>query len=429
MKYLKHFFIAIIIFSILFIWYQKLNENDNENVQVETSETNLDIDNIQNENVSKINFVEEIVIENKEPIEIKQSFTNKKLYKIDELTYKDDKWKLYVRKENEEIMWYQCWYYQEWYYDVYWTSNSSWLDCISLPTNAFITLEEAKKAIINTWRIEKIYKMKWINLETENFKDKTFVIEWKRIFLWDITDHNYFIFENINLYSQLYFLLFNSKQIKQNSKLFILNETWTNTFLVFQLFDDYKEMIEYIDKVSDKYYELSKQVTVPIKTISKKEYTLAQIYTIVLQNLTYCDECLEWWEKIYDWMNWIKTLYNKTWVCDWIVKAIYYVMKKAGYTIYKESWLWCSWNSCENHAWFKVNYSFVQKSTWKKVNLVRYYDPTFDLSTVDKDRWDVFQLWRTENQWWLIYYYMVPYFSKTAKEFNTNHFKDVFNTK
>jgi hypothetical protein len=51
----------------------------------------LDIDNIQNENVSKINFVEEIVIENKEPIEIKQSFTNKKLYKIDELTYKDEK--------------------------------------------------------------------------------------------------------------------------------------------------------------------------------------------------------------------------------------------------------------------------------------------------------------------------------------------------
>ena len=152
----------------------------------------------------------------------------------------------------------------------------------------------------------------------------------------------------------------------------------------------------------------------------------------MINNIDYCFECTdEWKSDIYEWMNWILTMKNKKWVCDWIVKSIIYVMEEWWYKIKKETWLWCSEKWCENHSWFVSNYSKTKKD-WTKYQIKKYYDPTWDLQTENEKHKLKLDTYNNEtvlgyNEKKLnAHFIKKSYFWLSWKEFYKTHKKDIF---
>ena len=264
-----------------------------------------------------------------------------------------------------------------------------------------------------------------LDLEKENFQNNLFVVEWKKIFLWDISEWSYYSFDNWNnAIAQYYLLVFDQLQWKR--KVIAIKEKWQQKIAVLLVKDTYKEDIQYISKRVKELYEKAMWIWLVEKFDSKKEETLAKIYELMINNISYCYECL-WRDKIYEWMNWIQTLKSKTWVCDWIAKWVIYLMNEWWYQIQKETWKWChdtEWKVCENHAWLTM-----KLENWK----TKYYDPTWDIQNIKDayrsklfyNEWKYDILFKNkdskENNW--VQLYTNSFFSKNYDEFTKQHKK------
>lgn len=360
------------------------------------------------------------------------NWNRKTLTQISNFSYQDENDIIYIRKNWKDVDWFTCdsnvWneYIKVFWWDKYWSTH----DCILLKEEHFITENQAKGEIFSSDQIIWKFKIDKIDVKIENFKDYQFKIWWKNIYLWDISlDNHYFLFENWDFIWKLYVLLFD--QIK-NKKVVLLEENNNEKMIIYTIRDDYQELIEYIKKRSKQILEISKKKKIHLKTNSKKEKLLAQVYETIINNVEYCFDCIENSNntKIYDWMNWILTLKNKKWVCDWIVKSIIYVMNEWWYKIQKETWMWCSEDWCENHSWFVVNYN-KKKKDWTKYKIKKYYDPTWDIqinkiNKVKLDKYENKQILKFKDKETNKIMMMKSNFWIYWKEFKKTHKKDIF---
>lgn len=355
----------------------------------------------------------------------------KKLTQVTNFSYQDENWNIYIRKDWKDLEWYTCesTVWKEYLQVVWWNKFWDWNSCIFLKESSFITIQEAQKRIEDSKRIIWKFKIDKIDEKIENFKDKTFNIAWKNIFLWDISlDNHFYLFEKWDFIAKLYVLLF----FQINAKVVVLEENSWEKMVVYAIKDNYEQYISYLKNRSKQILETAKKRNILLKTNSKKEKLLAQVYETMINNIDYCFECTdEWNSDIYEWMNWILTMKNKKWVCDWIVKSIIYVMEEWWYKIKKETWLWCSEKWCENHSWFVSNYSKTKKD-WTKYQIKKYYDPTWDLQT-EKEKHKL-KLDTYNNETVLGYnekklnlqFIKKSYFWLSWKEFYKTHKKDIF---
>ena len=344
---------------------------------------------------------------------------------VDEYTFKDEKTNTeYFRKASWNITWYTCSSnlddeYQK-YFKVIWDNK-----CIYVWKHNFIRKQDTLDELKRSWLVVWSFLVDHLDLEKENFQNNLFVVEWKKIFLWDISEWSYYSFDNWdNVIAQYYLLVFDQLQWKK--KVVAIKEKWKQKMVVLLVKDSYKEDIQYITKRVKELYEKAMWISLVEKFDSKKEETLAKIYELMINNISYCYECL-WRDRIYEWMNWIQTLKSKTWVCDWIAKWVIYLMNEWWYQIQKETWKWChdtEWKVCENHAWLTM-----KLENWK----TKYYDPTWDIQNI-KDSYRsklFFNEWKydilfknkdsKENNW--VQLYTNSFFSKNYDEFIKQHKK------
>lgn len=255
-----------------------------------------------------------------------------------------------------------------------------------------INKEKDNKIIIKSNKLINWFKNISYNKDHifyENWEYKAYIFKWYLTFpewseLRDIDlEYNWINKNNALLYVQddwnIAFVK-DYKKIKLISEDIVFWIAWKYNFLK-ELKDD-KRNLAY---ETDDYFKKLKTYTLEITAWKSKQEKIKSIYNYILENINYSTSFSTTDYKIF---SWIDTYKNNSWVCEWYVKLMLYMLNFA--------WI----NNSEVIRWYVIDAEDFPEiwHAWLKIDN-KYYDPTFDDP-----------VWATETKKDIEYkYFWLPY--------------------